>query len=88
MGMLRDLRRAGHDVQVIGNRRKPGQGIMFSRSETAYIVQADGSVRKTSFEKAKEQREKEQQKEQGLVAVTSKTGGKVKKKKPKPFFKI
>lgn len=33
-------------------------------------------------------REKEQQKEQGLVAVTSKTGGKIKKKKPKPFFKI
>jgi YidC/Oxa1 family membrane protein insertase len=31
---------------------------------------------------------KEQQKEQGLVAVTSKTGGKVKKPKPKPFFKI
>jgi YidC/Oxa1 family membrane protein insertase len=33
-------------------------------------------------------REKEQAKEQGLVAVTSKTGGKIKKKKPKPFFKI
>jgi YidC/Oxa1 family membrane protein insertase len=33
-------------------------------------------------------KEKEQQKEQGLVAVTSKTGGKIKKKKPKPFFKI
>jgi YidC/Oxa1 family membrane protein insertase len=33
-------------------------------------------------------REKELAKEQGLVAVTSKTGGKVKKKKPKPFFKI
>jgi YidC/Oxa1 family membrane protein insertase len=33
-------------------------------------------------------RDKEQAKEQGLVAVTSKTGGKVKKKKPKPFFKI
>jgi YidC/Oxa1 family membrane protein insertase len=33
-------------------------------------------------------REKEQKKEQGLVAVTAKTGGKVKKKKPKPFFKI
>ena len=32
-------------------------------------------------------REKEQQKGQGLVAVTSKTGGKVKKPKPKPFFK-
>ena len=33
-------------------------------------------------------RDKEQAKEQGLVAVTSKTGGKAKKKKPKPFFKI
>jgi YidC/Oxa1 family membrane protein insertase len=33
-------------------------------------------------------RDKEQAKEQGLVAVTSKTGGKVKKPKPKPFFKI
>ncbi len=33
-------------------------------------------------------KEKEQEKEQGLVAVTSKTGGKIKKKKPKPFFKI
>jgi len=33
-------------------------------------------------------REKEQAESQGLVAVTSKTGGKVKKKKPKPFFKI
>jgi YidC/Oxa1 family membrane protein insertase len=33
-------------------------------------------------------REKEELKEQGLVAVTSKTGGKVKKQKPKPFFKI
>jgi len=32
-------------------------------------------------------REKEQQEAKGLVAVTSKTGGKVKKKKPKPFFK-
>jgi YidC/Oxa1 family membrane protein insertase len=32
-------------------------------------------------------REKEEQKAQGLVAVTSKTGGKIKKKKPKPFFK-
>jgi YidC/Oxa1 family membrane protein insertase len=31
---------------------------------------------------------KEQEKEKGLVAVTSKTGGKVKKPKPKPFFKI
>ncbi|MCJ7729709.1 MAG: YidC/Oxa1 family insertase periplasmic-domain containing protein [Sedimentisphaerales bacterium] len=33
-------------------------------------------------------RDKEQAQEQGLVAVTSKTGGKVKKPKPKPFFKI
>jgi YidC/Oxa1 family membrane protein insertase len=33
-------------------------------------------------------REKEEKKEQGLVAVTSKTGGKIKKPKPKPFFKI
>jgi YidC/Oxa1 family membrane protein insertase len=32
--------------------------------------------------------EKEQTQEQGVVAVTSKTGGKLKKKKPKPFFKI
>ena len=32
-------------------------------------------------------REKEEQESTGLVAVTSKTGGKVKKKKPKPFFK-
>jgi len=32
-------------------------------------------------------REKEEQEAKGLVAVTSKTGGKVKKKKPKPFFK-
>jgi len=32
-------------------------------------------------------REKEQAEASGLVAVTSKTGGKVKKKKPKPFFK-
>ena len=32
-------------------------------------------------------REKEQDESQGLVAATSKTGGKVKKKKPKPFFK-
>ncbi len=32
--------------------------------------------------------EKEQREAQGLVPVTSKTGGKVKKKKPKPFFKI
>ncbi len=33
-------------------------------------------------------REKEQTESKGLVAVTSKTGGKVKKKKPKPFYKI
>jgi len=32
-------------------------------------------------------REKEAEQGGGLVAVTSKTGGKVKKKKPKPFFK-
>ncbi len=32
-------------------------------------------------------REKEQAKSNGLVTVTSKTGGKVKKKKPKPFYK-
>ena len=32
-------------------------------------------------------REKEQAESEGLVAVTSKTGGKVKKKKPKPFYK-
>ena len=32
--------------------------------------------------------EREQAESQGLVAVTSKTGGKVKKKKPKPFFKF
>jgi YidC/Oxa1 family membrane protein insertase len=32
-------------------------------------------------------REKDQAESHGLVAVTSKTGGKVKKKKPKPFFK-
>ena len=32
-------------------------------------------------------REKEEAESQGLVAVTKKTGGKVKKKKPKPFFK-
>ncbi|MBA7695556.1 Membrane protein insertase YidC [subsurface metagenome] len=33
-------------------------------------------------------REKEQAESKGLVAVTSKTGGKVKKKKPKPFYKM
>ncbi len=32
-------------------------------------------------------REKEETESKGLVAATSKTGGKVKKKKPKPFFK-
>lgn len=32
-------------------------------------------------------REKEEKEEQGLVSATSKTGGKAKKKKPKPFFK-
>lgn len=32
-------------------------------------------------------REKEQAEAQGLVAVTRKTGGKLKKKKPKPFYK-
>ncbi|MHC4325056.1 MAG: YidC/Oxa1 family insertase periplasmic-domain containing protein [Planctomycetota bacterium] len=32
-------------------------------------------------------REKEEAKSEGLVAATSKTGGKVKKKKPKPFFR-
>ncbi len=32
-------------------------------------------------------REKEEAESKGLVAVTSKTGGKVKKKKPKPFFR-
>ena len=32
-------------------------------------------------------REKEQAESEGLVAATSKTGGKVKKKKPKPFFR-
>jgi len=33
-------------------------------------------------------REKEQEESQGLIPVTSKTGGKVKKKKPKPFYKF
>jgi YidC/Oxa1 family membrane protein insertase len=32
--------------------------------------------------------EKEQQEAQGLISATSKTGGKVKKKKPKPFFRF
>jgi len=33
-------------------------------------------------------REKEKVESKGLVAATSKTGGKVKKKKPKPFYKM
>jgi len=33
-------------------------------------------------------REKEEAESKGLVAATSKTGGKVKKKKPKPFYRI
>ncbi len=33
-------------------------------------------------------RRKEEDESQGLVATTSKTGGKVKKKKPKPFFRF
>jgi YidC/Oxa1 family membrane protein insertase len=33
-------------------------------------------------------REKEEAESRGLVAATSKTGGKVKKKKPKPFYRI
>jgi YidC/Oxa1 family membrane protein insertase len=33
-------------------------------------------------------REREEAESAGLVAVTSKTGGKVKKKKPKPFYKM
>ena len=33
-------------------------------------------------------REREEAESKGLVAVTSKTGGKVKKKKPKPFYKM
>jgi len=33
-------------------------------------------------------REKEEAESKGLVAATSKTGGKVKKKKPKPFYKM
>ncbi len=32
-------------------------------------------------------REKEEEEERGLVSATSKTGGKVKKKKPKPFYR-
>jgi len=33
-------------------------------------------------------REKDEAESNGLVAATSKTGGKAKKKKPKPFYKI
>jgi YidC/Oxa1 family membrane protein insertase len=33
-------------------------------------------------------KEKEEQEAQGLVSATSKTGGKVKKKKPKPFYRF
>ena len=33
-------------------------------------------------------RDKEEAEAEGLVSVTSKTGGKIKKKKPKPFFRI
>jgi YidC/Oxa1 family membrane protein insertase len=33
-------------------------------------------------------RKKEEEELKGLVSVTSKTGGKVKKKKPKPFFRV
>ena len=33
-------------------------------------------------------REREQQESQGLVSATSKTGGKAKKKKPKPFYRF
>ena len=36
----------------------------------------------------KQIREKDEAEAKGLVAVTSKTGGKVKKKKPKPFYKM
>jgi YidC/Oxa1 family membrane protein insertase len=32
--------------------------------------------------------EKKRQDAQGLIAATSKTGGKVKKKKPKPFYRF
>jgi len=32
-------------------------------------------------------RQKDEAESEGLVATTSKTGGKVKKKKPKPFFR-
>lgn len=33
-------------------------------------------------------REREEEEAQGLISVTSKTGGKVKKKKPKPFYRF
>ena len=33
-------------------------------------------------------REREEQESQGLISATSKTGGKVKKKKPKPFYRF
>jgi len=36
----------------------------------------------------KHTREKEEAESKGLVAATSKTGGKVKKKKPKPFYRL
>jgi hypothetical protein len=32
--------------------------------------------------------EKKEQEAQGLISATSKTGGKVKKKKPKPFYRF
>jgi hypothetical protein len=32
-------------------------------------------------------REREEAEKQGLIEVTAKTGGKAKKKKPKPFFR-
>jgi len=33
-------------------------------------------------------REREEEEAQGLISATSKTGGKVKKKRPKPFFRF
>jgi YidC/Oxa1 family membrane protein insertase len=33
-------------------------------------------------------REREEQESQGLISATSKTGGKIKKKKPKPFYRF
>ena len=48
------------------------------------ISQPAGRAR-TSF--GGRRREKEEAESQGLVATTKKTGGKVKKKKPKPFYK-